>query len=132
MNEEGLDRKREIARQMSADGVELLLEGTYYACYDWIVKGIEPVLDQARVRRAVKPTMAGLAAALRAEIARQGLTAGELDAWLTWPDGRTEHLLADPSELGFFESLFLCEVLGTTMVDLLPPRAVTQEPGGAR
>ena len=108
------------ARQLSADGAELLLEGVFYACHDWIVEGTEPVLDQERSRRAVGPLLAGLADAFRAEIARQGLTAGELDARLRWTAGRTERVLAEPSELESFESLLLCEVLGTTMTDLLP------------
>ena len=117
-----LARHLHRARQLSADGVELVLQGVFYACYDWIVEGTEPGLDQDRARRAVKPLMAGLAEGFRAEIARQGLTAGELDARLRWPQGRTERVLAEPSELKSSESLLLCEALGTTMTDLLPPR----------
>ena len=117
-----LARQLHRARQLSADGAELLLQGVFYACYDWIVEGTEPVLDQERVRQEVEPLMAGLTDAFRAEISRQGLTAGELDARLRWPQGRTERVLAEPSELGSSESLLLCEVLGTTMMDLLPPR----------
>lgn len=115
-----LDRKIELAREMSVDGVELLLEAVFNACHDWIVEGSEPRLDQDRVRRAVRPLMAGLLVAFRAEISRRGLTAAELDARLGWPEGNTQRMLAEPSELGFVESLLLCEELGTTMLKLLP------------
>lgn len=118
-----LDRELRIARQRSADAVEMLLESLFYACYDWIVDGREPELDQDQVRKAVKRDLDELAAALREQLARRGLTPGDLDARLGWPDGRTEHLLAEPSEMGDKEADVLCQELGTSMHELFASRS---------
>ncbi len=113
-----LEGKAGLARRRTGDVVERLLEGVYCACYDWSVDGREPELDQERVRRAVKRRLAGMVAALRAEIARRGLTPGELDDRLRWPAGRTERVLAEPLELGVEEADLLCQELGTSMASL--------------
>lgn len=110
---ETLDLRVEIARQTRDDAVQLLLEALFYACYDWIVRGRRPVLDEERIARSVKRRLAGLAAVFRSELARRGLTAVELDARLGWSEGRTERVLAEPSELAFVEAELLREELGT-------------------
>lgn len=107
-----LARMVELARHRSADAREVLLEAVYY----WVLDNpAGPVPDQARVRRRVERHLAGLADALRAEIARQGLTPADLDARLAWSEGRTEHLLATPTELDDDELDLLCQGLKTTM-----------------
>lgn len=102
----------ELARHRSADAREVLLEGVFY----WVLDNpAGPVPNQDRGRRRVQRHLAGLADTLRAEIARQGLTPADLDARLAWPDGHTEHLLANPTELDDEELDLLCQGLRTTM-----------------
>lgn len=109
----------ELARQEEAATVALLVKRILAACHDWIVEGQEPVLDKEKVRRDTKPRMAGLALALRGEIARQGLTAGDMDDRLAWPEGRTEQVLTKPSELGVVEARLLSRELGTSSERML-------------
>ena len=108
-----------LAHQRQADAVELLLQGIFYGCYDWIAKVRAP-LAKAIARINARRTVAFVARGLKAEITRQGLTPADLDVKLNWPAGHTKHVLARPWRLGFVEAELLCMVLGTSMVDLLP------------
>lgn len=85
---------------------------------DGRLEGREPDLDEAPASPLTEAWLDGFTVALRAEISRQGRGAGEVDAGLGWPEGRTEGLLADPGELTLEEAELLCEELGTSMYRL--------------
>lgn len=70
---------------------------------DAIVDGRDLELDKGRVGRRTSERFAAMAELVRAELARRGLSNGELDTRMGWPEGRTERLLAHPSEISHEE-----------------------------
>lgn len=110
-----LRRKRARARRRVADTANRLAELVNDANREWILEGHEPEFDEDLAARRTEARLHVFAAGVRAEIARQGLRAGDLDVGLGWPDGRTEQLLAEPWELTLEEAELLCEELKTSM-----------------
>lgn len=106
-----LKRMAELARQREADSREVLLEGVFYK----VLVGPEAGFDSQRDQRIAGRRLVVLARLLRTVIARQRLTPADLDRRLSWPEGRTERRLAEPSELTQQEFDLLCQSLGSSM-----------------
>lgn len=109
-----LERKRARARRRVAETVQKLEAVSVDAFREWIVEGREPRLDESAVRR-VELHLGGFVEAVRREMARLGVGAGELDLGLGWAAGRTEWLLATPWEITLEEAELLCGELGVSM-----------------
>lgn len=121
---EELRRKRARARRRAVHTVARLAELVNDAYRGRLLGDRAPSLGKAMVTTGAKGSkdakawLGGLTDALRAEMTRQGVSAGELDVGLGWPVGRTEGLLAKPSKLTVEEAELLCEELKTSMYEL--------------
>ena len=106
------DASAELARLRAEQGIERLLEGIYHACLEWIETGRQPELDAARLQEAAERGLDALVRRCREGMATKGLAPAEVDRRMGWPVGRTEQVLARPTELRHGEEIRLADVLG--------------------
>ena len=97
------DRVLRMERTMTAHGLpddeDLVRRRLLELFCEAVVDGPQLELDEGRKRLATARQLAAMADRVRAALARRGLSSRELDADMSWTEGRTEHLLAEPADV---------------------------------